>query len=163
MKPSWWKKSKGKTPKAKAWDAASKYGRLRDAIEYCKAHGISLRQFARPENIIGKCRTCPQTNAWIRMDCGHWKSRGIGGSSGIYFDERAFGLQCGQCNAFKQGAPKEYNQFMLEKYGQKVIDELEIKHHQHADFSDFAMAATEQFYKDEYNKLLVENGLVKNR
>lgn len=98
--------------KRTAWIHCSKYIRLRDAIEY--GGGTT---FAR-------CCTCGTVNRRKEMDAGHFISRGMGGSSGVYFDERNIHAQCKPCNAWKQGAPHEYEQFMLEKYGQKVIDEL---------------------------------------
>ncbi len=144
------------TPKKKASTACSRYIRLRDALEYCKEHGIDLHQFSRPEDIIGKCCTCGTVKSWIRLDAGHYKGRGLGGSSGVYFDERNIRLQCKLCNGFKGGAPSEYREFMLEKYGQDVIDDIERKHRVPLNTKDMAMKAMEIFYKDKYKELLRE-------
>jgi len=152
------KKSKKATPKSKAWNAASRYGRLRDAIDYCKENRIDLRQFNRPEDIVVKCCTCRKILPWIKMDCGHWIGRGLGGSSGVYFDERNWDAQCKTCNGFGSEQQKKHEQYIREKRGQKVIDELELKHHITPNFSYFAMMAMEQMYKEKYNQLLVENG-----
>ncbi len=114
--------------KKKASDWMSRYCRLRDAIEYCRKHGVDITQFNRSEDLIVKCCSCGAVKSWVRMDGGHFIGRGIGGSSGVYFDERNNHAQCGSCNAFKQGAPKEYEEFMLLKYGQDTIDELRLKH-----------------------------------
>ncbi len=137
----------------------SRYIRLRDAIDYCKEHKISLHQFVRPEDIIGECCTCGVVKSWIRMDAGHFKSRGMGGSSGVYFDERNVNLQCKVCNGFQGGAPTEYREFMLEKYGEEVIAELELKHKLPISFRDLAMIAMEKYYKEEYKRLT--KGIVK--
>ena len=142
------------TPKKKADTAWSRYIRLRDAIQYCLDHGISLHQFCRPEDIICKCCTCGNVKSWIRMDNGHYKGRGIGGGSGTYFDERNCHCQCKQCNAFKGGAPAEYEDFLIEKYGDGIIQELELKHHMPADHSQLAMKALEQWAKAEYKSLV---------
>lgn len=149
-------KRKPKTPKKKASDAMSRYIRLRDAIDYCREHGIDLGQFTRPEDIIGQCCTCGAVKSWIRMDAGHYKGRGIGGGSGVYFDERNVNLQCKPCNGFKGGAPAEYQEFIIEKYGEAVLEELEIKHKLPTDFRDLAMVATERHYKIGYERLLIE-------
>lgn len=141
-----------KTPKSKAWDACSKYIRLRDAIEYCKKYKIDLP----PEEMVVKCCTCGKVRTWKYMQAGHYKSRGSGGSSGIYFDERGINTQCGQCNAFKQGAPKEYKEFMLEKYGEEVIEELERKHQIPLQGGVLFYKATEEMYKQKYQQLLKE-------
>ena len=90
------------------------------------------------------------------MDAGHFKGRGIGGGSGAYFDERNIHLQCKQCNGFKQGAYPEYEQFLIDKYGPEIIDELNRKHVSRLDMRPIAMKATEAFYKEEYAELLAE-------
>ena len=117
------------TPKQKASAAFSRYIRLRGALEYCRGRGIDTGQFVRPEDIIGVCCTCGTVKAWIRMDAGHFKGRGSGGGSGTYFDERNVHLQCKRCNGFEGGRVQDYEKFIIVKYGQAVLDELNIKHH----------------------------------
>jgi len=112
-----------KTPKQKAWDWCSKYIRLRDALAYCGEKGIDPTQFARIEDLPVKCCTCDKVRQWIDMDAGHFIGRGLGGRSGVYFDERNIHAQSKDCNALEQGN-LAYLDFMLDKYGQKVIDEL---------------------------------------
>ena len=142
------------TPKAKAWKACSKYCRLRDALAYCKERGINLHQFSRPEDIIGACCTCGAVKSWFLMDAGHFISRGAGGVSGVYFDERNVNLQCKRCNAFKQGAPEEYREFIGKKYGEDMVAILWRKHYIVPDMKDLALAATEVYYKDKYKELV---------
>ena len=144
------------TPKSKASKAMSRYIRLRDALSYCKEHGINLNQFSRPEDIIGQCCTCGGVKSWFRMDAGHWKGRGIGGGSGVYFDERNVDLQCKRCNAFLGGAVEAHEEYLVKKYGQKVVDEVTRKHHTVTDMRTLAMQAMEQLYKDKYKELLKE-------
>ena len=134
----------------------SKFVRLRDAIEYCKSHGIDLSQFNRPEDTIGKCCTCGTVKSWIRMDAGHCIGRGIGGSSGVYFDERNVNLQCKQCNAFRQGARPEYEIFLKEKFGDDTIDELTRLHHTNI-YKEAEIIALGMYYKQEYKKLVMIN------
>lgn len=57
------------------------------------------------------------------MDAGHYFSRGLGGGSGVYFDERNIHTQCKQCN-MTGGQIQKYTDFMLERYGQNTIDIL---------------------------------------
>ena len=144
------------TPKQKASKACSRYIRLRDALKYCRKYGIDLNQFNRPEDIIGKCVTCGKVKSWIRMDNGHFKGRGIGGGSGVYFDERNQHLQCKTCNGFEGGRPDEYREFIIEEYGQDVLDELNQKHHIPIDMGQFAMLAMEIMYKDKYKELAAQ-------
>jgi hypothetical protein len=141
-----------KTQKKKTWEAMSRFIRLRDALEYCKEHGIDLHQFARPEDIIGKCCTCGIVKAWIRMDAGHCFGRGSGGHSGVYFHERNVGLQCKPCNAFEQGARPEFEEYLIAKYGDGIIDELRRLHMTNSYRGQLGML--ELYFKDEYKKLL---------
>ncbi len=155
----WFKKKRSKTPKEKAWDAMSRYVRLRDAIDFCEERGIDLSQFNRPEDIIGQCCTCDKVLPWIRMQAGHWKPRGLGGGSGAYFDERNVNLQCCTCNGFEGGKQKEHEEYIVQKHGEKVRDEIELKHRMGIDMRDMAMIAMEKMYKEKYQQLLRDNGL----
>ena len=115
-----------KTIKRTAWIHCSKYIRLRDAIEYQNQH---------PETPLGyvACCTCGAIKDRKEGDAGHWIERGHGGMSGVYWDERNINFQCKPCNGAlysgKYGSNKgaikaAYNDFMLNKYGPKVMDEL---------------------------------------
>ena len=143
-----------RTLKQKASDAMSRYVRLRDALDYCNKHSIDISQFSRPEMIIGQCCTCPKVGSWLYMDAGHFISRGMFGQSGAYFDERNVHLQCKQCNKYGSGMREVYEDFMLEKHGQEIIDELKKKHKLPTSFKDLAMIATEKYYKEKYQELL---------
>ena len=87
------------------------------------------------------------------MDGGHFISKSSGGVSGVYFDERNVHLQCGQCNAFEQGAYAEYEKFMIDLYGRTIVEDLWKKHHILPDLKDLAMLATEEYYKQMYKEL----------
>lgn len=141
-----------KGAKRRASDWMSKYVRLRDAIDYCLKYGIDLRQFNRPEDIICGCCTCGKVMAWILGDAGHFIPRGMGGGSGVYFDARNVHFQCrSPCNRFRQGASLEYEDFMREKYGQDVIDELRRKDKLVQKKRYFVW---EVFYKEQYAEQL---------
>ncbi|HDY88114.1 MAG TPA: hypothetical protein ENH82_08390 [bacterium] len=140
------------TPKQRAWKWCSKFIRLRDALAYCKKVGIDPGLY-EIEDLPIECCTCNRVRSFRQMDAGHFISRGSGGGSGVYFDERNVNTQCKSCNAFHQGAPLEYNDFMKEKYGQEVIDELRRKDkiiHRHASIEHRALAI---YYKDAYEDL----------
>ena len=134
-----------KTQKQKAWRWCAKYIKLRDAIEdLLVTKDISLV----------RCRACGK---WLKTNskeaqASHYFSRGAGGSSGVYFDERNIHICCYQCNCFRQGNMMAYREFMLEKYGQDVLDDLEFRHrnkiYQQKDFIGF-----ELYYKQEFERL----------
>ena len=134
--------------KRKAWDWMSKYIRLRDSIAYCKEAGIPL------DSGVGQCCTCGKIISLKQADAGHFISRGSGGASGVYFDERNSHFQCRSCNRFHQGKAQEYNDFMLKKYGQEVIDELRVRDKLVTRKASVLHLALYQYYKEEYQKLI---------
>lgn len=142
-----------KTLKQKAWEHCSRYIRLRDALDYCKRMRIDTSQFNSIKDLPVQCCTCERVKSWSRMDAGHFKGRGLGGGSGAYFDERNINSQCKRCNAFEGGRQLEYRQFILKKYGQQVIDQLEIKHRTVTKQSDLGLIALASFYKGAYDEL----------
>uniref|UniRef100_A0A6M3KLV7 Putative lambda recombination protein n=1 Tax=viral metagenome TaxID=1070528 RepID=A0A6M3KLV7_9ZZZZ len=101
--------------KKKTDDWCSRYIRIRDAVKFsCSEYG--------------QCYTCGKIVHVKKANSGHFKSRGIGGGSGIYFDERAIHLQCIQCNGFCGGKPEEYEEHLIRDYGREVVEELKRKH-----------------------------------
>ncbi len=142
------------TPKQKAWKWCSKYIRLRDALEYCQKTGIDPNEYRyRIEDMPIGCCTCGRVRSFRQIDAGHFISRGSGGGSGVYFDERNIHAQCKSCNAFHQGKTLEYNDFMQEKYGLEVIDELRIKDKLVQRRCSLEYHALIEFYKGAYEAL----------
>jgi len=133
-------------PKAEAWKWCSKYIRLRDSIDYCRRAGLPL------DTGIVQCCTCSAIKQWKYVDAGHFISRGSGGASGVYFDERNIAAQCKICNAFYQGRTQEYRDYILNKYGQEVIDELNLKNKTNSYKGQFL--AIGLIYKQMYEGLL---------
>ena len=142
------------TQKKKTWDKMSRYIRLRDAMEYCRTMGVSLHQFNRPEDVIGQCCTCGVVKSWIRMDAGHCISRGSGGMSGVYFDERNVALQCKRCNGFEQGRRSEFEKYLTTKYGDGIMDELTILDKTNS--YKYKLEGLEMYYTQKYNELVAE-------
>ena len=150
------KKRKGKTAKQKAWDWCSLYIRLRDAVEYQKQN---------PEVELGwvKCCTCGRLiHIKKNADAGHFIERGRCGLSGVYFDERNINTQCKNCNwGAKKGknirakVDEAYKQFMLEKYGQKVINELYFLDRNQS--YKYKIIAIGEMYKQMYKELEQQN------
>lgn len=141
------------TLKKRAWKWCSKYIRLRDALEYCHSIGLDPRAY-RVEDLPIKCCTCGRVRSFRQIDAGHFISRGSGGSSGVYFDERNIHAQCKNCNSFHQGRALDYLDFMKEKYGQETIDELRRKDKLIQKKGQMELRAFAQHYKDLYNRLL---------
>lgn len=134
--------------KQKTWRWCAKYIKLRDAIEDLPT---------TKDRSLVLCRTCGK---WLKTNskeaqASHFISRGLGGSSGVYFDERNIHITCYQCNCFRQGNAQAYGDFMLKRYGQEVINELKIKH-KVGNYKG-QLWAIGQMYKQMYKDLLKEH------
>ena len=120
------KKRKKRTPhqelKKDTSDWMSRYVRLRDAK--------AADYFIKTSYGIGyvMCYTCSTVAHIKNMHAGHYKSRGSGGNSGIYFNECGVHTQCRQCNAFEQGKPAEFREHLIRDYDVETVEELELKH-----------------------------------
>jgi hypothetical protein len=55
------------------------------------------------------------------MQAGHLVS---GRTNGVLFDERGIFPQCYACNVCRQGMGAEYTVFIIDNYGQGVVDDL---------------------------------------
>ena len=101
-----------KLAKDKAWDACSRYIRLRD----------SLRTTGTIERCA--CVTCGKVLPAFGKGCiqaGHW----LGGRKGKnLFDERGIHGQCYGCNCCAGGQQIAYTAWMTDYYGHDVMDEL---------------------------------------
>jgi len=99
------KRSKLKIAKDKAWKVFSLYIRTKYA----------------DENGMVECVTCGDVKPIKEMQAGHFLA---GRGNAILFDPRGVHPQCYSCNVCKHGNIEEYYPFMLENYGQEVIDDL---------------------------------------
>lgn len=116
--------------KEKAWDAFSRYIRLRDGL-------VTMGSKEQ-----GMCFTCDRvTNLWTRGggQAGHFEE---GRGNAILFEETNCHLQCYQCNVPKHGNQKEYERKMREIYGQEEIDRLDI-----------LKRTTKEYSLDDYTKI----------
>lgn len=107
-------------------------GRLLQAMKAkglgaCKQMALrDLQKLVRMRNAdsagMVRCVTCRAIKHYKEMNGGHFIP---GRRNGVCFDERNVHPQCVQCNRFYSGRPAEYRFFMVQRYGQAVIDELE--------------------------------------
>lgn len=141
--------------KDKAWTACSKYTRLRDAILWNRLHHQDICGI-QPKLLLVKCCTCQRIQIWPRMDAGHFIPRGSKGQSGVYFDERNIHAQCAECNGFTEGNTLVYLEFMQEKYGQDVVDELRALDLMVKSYSAYDLMKYEFLYRKLYEELLKE-------
>lgn len=98
--------------KKTAWDVFSRYIRLRDAIG---TTGTTTH---------AKCVTCGKPYPISGVGCiqaGHFLP---GRRNAILLDERNCHAQCYICNVRLKGNTMQYLDFMLQRYGHNVVDEL---------------------------------------
>ena len=140
-----------------ALDEATKqmslYCRLRDAIKWNRQFPEDITGI-EPKKLVVKCCTCSRIGSWLySMDAGHFIPKGKGGQSGVRWDERNVHAQCKECNGFHQGRTLQYLDFMKEKYGQEVIDELRKLDRIIRKRSVMELLFTAEFYKGMYQGL----------
>jgi len=134
----------------------SRYILLRDAIE--DAEQGRVPKTSNYEWV--RCRTCGKVLFRLESGshAGHFVTKGHGGASGVYYDERNVHTQCHKCNVWEEGNSIEYHKFMLEKYGEEVIEELRLKHKlprpHKIDYYGI-------FYRESWKALRKEKGLKK--
>lgn len=124
--------------KKDAWEQFSRWVRLHES----------------DENGMVKCVTCPKVAHWKTMQAGHFIP---GRHNSILFDERGCHSQCYACNCgWLKGNPRKYNKYMLEVYGQDVIDELEALDTVNKQFKVYELEAIFEAYRDLNRQLLEE-------
>ena len=93
---------------------------------------------------ICKCVTCGCSKPWKEIQAGHF----VGGrTNGVLFDERGIFPQCYACNVCRQGMGPEYTVFMLEHYGQGLVDELIQKRREAVKFTATELKEMIEGYK----------------
>lgn len=145
-----------KTEKSVAWDWMSRWVRLSAVVTLSNKMGFD------PYDRMGECYTCGKIGDVKYMDAGHFKSRDIGGSSGLYFHEKAIRLQCKNCNAHRQGCPTEFRANLVKefgKHGEAAVQELERLHRLPSRWGPREFPGLILYYQAEVQKLLDETGI----
>jgi hypothetical protein len=128
--------------KKKAWDAYSKYIRLRDSLLTTKTKTSCV------------CITCKNTYPTWGVGCiqaGHWIP---GRHATLLFDERNCHGQCHVCNKWRRGEYGKYTRAMKELYGQAVMDELlALDAQTPIPIKVFEYQEIEQLYKEAFKQL----------
>lgn len=94
------------------------------------------------------CISCNTPKPMDQMNAGHFYP--VGGHDAIRYDEHNVNGQCIYCNKFKHGNREGYVRGMLKKWGQKVIDTLELRRHNKSKMFKFEV----QLLIDHYKNLL---------
>lgn len=100
---------------------------------------------------FGRCISCGRMIHWRDGDCGHYYSRR---HKCTKYDERNNNLQCKHCNIWNQGNAQGYMIGLKQKYGEGILEELELKKSGTCKYSIGDLKLLIAYYKSK----LKENG-----
>lgn len=103
-----------------------------------------IRLFYADANGIVKCASCGKLVFWKDADCGHYIGRQ---HHATRWYEKNTHPQCRDCNRFNEGNKGRYAMFLVEKYGEDIIDHLEYKKTGIARWEIFELEAMYNDYK----------------
>jgi len=136
------KKTNRQKAKDAAWSAFSIYIRTRDCIRFSGS----------PE--WGKCVTCNRPYDFKHLQSGHFIQ---GRGNAVLFDERLVYSQCIGCNGNppygKGGNYVEYYVFMLEEWGQIMIDEFRALKNETKVYKEFQLIELADEFKRKTEEL----------
>jgi hypothetical protein len=118
--------------------------------ELWRVFSLYIRQRDADENGIIRCISCGKPMSWRHSDAGHYYSRTF---SGIKYHEKNVNAQCKQCN-FRQGNAQGYKKGLVAKYGEDVLDHLDLVKHNKSKYTRFELQALTDFYLQK----LIDNG-----
>jgi hypothetical protein len=131
-----------KTLKKLAWDAFSKFIRLRDCL---KTTGTATH---------GKCITCGKLAPFGLLDAGHFVSRKY---NSTLFDETNCHAQCRFCNRYQNGNLLEYRRQIVKLYGEGYDVELEDKATELKKVTPLDLIEIKEYYAKKFKKLKEKN------
>jgi len=105
-------KKLSKKDKMEAWNAYSKYIRVRDCL---KTTGLPF---------VGVCITCERKFHINQLEAGHCFS---GRTNVKLFNDKFTNAQCRYCNQVMHGNPKKYRKIMEAKYGKEYVARQEAR------------------------------------
>lgn len=145
------KRSLVKTPKKKtisklkkeAWDAFSKFIRLRDCLA------------TQGSTEYGSCFTCGKVFPFKGLQAGHFvDSR----TKPVLFNEDIVYAQCMPCNVFKKGFKDAYTPKMLKMFGlEQTLEFLELRHNKDKTWTRQELEDILALYTRKYKELLEKN------
>lgn len=131
--------------KKNAWDAFSKYVRLRDAI---KTTGDK-------DWVI--CVTCGRRLPAFGVGCAQAGHLIPGRGNSVLVDERFVNAQCYHCNYDLKGNWVPYRRKMVEEHGKESVEEAESKHGKVQKITAIQWLELAELYKKKYEELNSNN------
>ena len=96
------------------------------------------------------CCTCGKTGE-EGMQCGHYIPRG---NMNTRWDEMNNNSQCIGCNVFNHGRMDEYALFMVRKYGEGILEEMNKRKNTIRQWTISEMEEQIEIYKEKVNKII---------
>lgn len=109
-----------------------------------------IRQLYSDENGNLQCVTCGKTNHWKKMQAGHYHSSTI---YSLKWDERNVHPQCYGCNIKKEGRKELYTIYLMDKYGDGIIRELQKEREKKVSFSKEDYIEMINIYEDKIDNI----------
>lgn len=97
-------------------------------------------------NGFGRCISCNKILHWTNGDAGHYVNRQ---HMSLRYDEKNVHLQCRRCNRFDEGNMLGYTKGLINKYGESVLDYLDMKKHNISKLSESDYIALISHYQDK--------------
>lgn len=117
--------------------------------EYIRLRDASPQGFTR-------CISCGKVVPWKEADCGHFVNRS---HVSTRFHEKNCNAQCRKCNRFDEGNPIGYMRGLVAKYGDGIIEKLEVLKNQNTKYSEFEYKVLIDYYKEQVKTLHKEKGI----
>ncbi|WP_099465593.1 recombination protein NinG [Parabacteroides provencensis] len=108
------------------------------------------------ENGFCKCITCGSMWRWNLMHNGHYIDRR---HIKTRYDTRNCHVQCPNCNIGLRGNLDKYKRFIIDKYGVKVLEELESARRSIEKWTVVDYLEKIKYYKEEVKRIRKEKGL----
>lgn len=103
-----------------------------------------IRQRDSDVNGFIRCISCGKIVHWKESDAGHYVNRK---HMSLRYDEQNVNAQCRSCNRFDEGNMLGYTQGLIAKYGDHVLQRLEIKKYNICKLSIIAYEQLIKYYR----------------
>jgi hypothetical protein len=127
-----------------------KTGKSKLMDEAWKWFSLFIRLKDTNDEGIGQCISCRKYLHYKNGQAGHYISRR---HNSTLFDEQNVHLQCPQCNGHFKGNLDEYAISLIQKYGQNILEDLNIRKRLPKKFTSLDLAAIVQHYKSAVKEL----------
>ena len=99
------------------------------------------------------CITCGNIHHWKEIHNGHYISRSV---KATRFNEINCNPQCVKCNSFRHGEHHIYRKALIEKYGKKIIEDLENTAYLGGNYTAYDLESMIYKYKEKVKQIKQE-------